>query len=191
MTTKVMNRNYATKVKPERISYSGVSGSMVSGILNLYGLLFNTAGTASALLHFRFFSPGFLQLATFALFLEASFLGRSGWPDSDSRPGRLGRLPDKQDQPCQRILPVGRLGSVPAGFNHQKSVGVDAPTGQFAQPCLNLLRQGGFGNIEKQLDGRGDLIYILAAGTGSTDEGLLDLVFTDEQIRRYLNHGEI
>ena len=96
------------------------------------------------------------------------------------RPAPLGwrcRRANQRDQPFQCVLTVSVLGTESTGGQNDHAGPCHSASGQRPETPKNGTRQSRtVGSIEAQLNGTCDLVDVLPAGSGSTNEMLLDLV---------------
>jgi hypothetical protein len=99
------------------------------------------------------------------------------------RPGGLsfssdhGHATDEFGQPLQRILLVEFVTSVLLGLDHDGAVLGQPMILECEKPFLQVAVERGFFYLETEMDGAGDLVDILPAGTLSAD--LSDFNFTE------------
>jgi hypothetical protein len=132
-----------------------------------------------------FFRPGVVAAQAFDLpsllfaAQAARARGRAG-AGLAARFGGLGGLHQQVDQALEGLATVGFLGTVVAGVDEQHAIGVHAPPGQVPQALAHCGGQaGGVGCVKAQLDGGGDLVDVLPAGSGGAGELVLNLAFID------------
>jgi len=102
----------------------------------------------------------------------------------------LGCLADQTHQPGNSVLAVLFLGPEPPGIDDKMTLFGHAFSGQTGKAVPNLFGNGrGMSNIEAELHGRGNFIYILTAGTGSADELLMNFFLIDRDRAGNSNHA--
>ncbi len=99
------------------------------------------------------------------------------------RPARLrppGSLLQQREQSRPRRLPVLRLRAMLPAVDQQDAAGRHASSPQRGQALLHVRRQRGPADVEPQLDGRGDLVDVLATRSGRPYELLLHFAVLDD-----------
>jgi hypothetical protein len=112
-----------------------------------------------------------------------------GWLDLNPRFRHFQRFLDPGDQTLNGIQPVLFLCAVASGFDDQYTLLGNTAACQLDQALFDIwIQGGGIANIKPELNGRRNLIYILAARTGCADKIKLDLTFINFYRRSNLNH---
>jgi len=105
-----------------------------------------------------------------------------GWrrPGRQAAPGPFSRPSDQTGQTVQGVFAVLLPAAEPLGIDDQYPFSGDSPAGNLHQsPPGAAGQRTGSGNIKTQLNGSGNLVDMLSARPGGTNEGLPDFAFVD------------
>lgn len=121
-----------------------------------------------------------LGFSSLALLIEAAGLCRSVGARFLARFGFLRGLAQQVDEAQQSVCSVLFLGAVLVSFNDEHAPGGNAAASQRQQAGFDFRGEGrGIGDVEAQLDGGGNFVYVLASWAGGTDEVKLGFVLVN------------
>lgn len=101
-------------------------------------------------------------------------------PGRQAAPWPFRRPPDQDGQTVKGVLAVLLPAAESLGIDDQHPIAGDPPAGDSLQPTPGFVGQGaGPGNVKAKLNGSGNLVDMLSARPGGSNETLPDFVFVD------------
>ena len=100
-----------------------------------------------------------------------------------------GGLPNQRGEACPSGLAVLSLRAMFAAVEYQNTLGRHAPTGERGQSRFDVWGKRRGSDVEAQLDGSGDLVHILPAGSRGAHEPLLNLALVRRKRAVDRSHG--
>jgi len=121
--------------------------------------------------------PHFFELASSPFSFQAFSPGGGGRFCSVTDLSPLRRLAQKGNQAIESFFPISLLAPLGMGFNDQQPFFGNPVAGQLKQALSDLVGQRGrMDDIESELNGRGNLIHVLSAGSRGSNKFKLNLL---------------
>jgi len=143
--------------------------------------------TSIAMIGYR--GAHFFRFAALSLFIHAPLPGGLGGLCLFSGLGGPGRRRDQSNQPIDGVEPVLFLCAMAARFDYDKPRLGGPFSGKAEKTPPNMRRKRGTGfRVESKLNGRCDLVDVLAARPRCANEGKRQFLLVENDIGRNRNH---
>ena len=171
--------------------YNLCSGGASTIAVLLFLCVFRVLRGSALVLILAASGAGAFQLCACPLLLEAPLYRSGGGSGRSARLHGNARCPDQLEQPLTSILAIARLGAMPMRLDDQHAVRSDLSTRQAHEAPAHIVGQrSGARDVPSQLYRSSDLVDLLAARPGRTDELLRQLILIEQNVIGYAQFAD-